>query len=323
MTENHNHLVELSNALADAVERAGSTTVLVDGRRRIPASGILYQKDFVLTAEHVLERDEEINIMLPDGNELTASIAGRDPGSDLALLQLSNSASDVAEVSDEAARVGQIVVALGRPSESGIQASLGIVSAVGGGMRVIRRDSEETGPRRKRGFHWGRFKYTQVPERFIRTDAIPYPGFSGGPLIDAHGKIVGINTSGLFRGVSIAIPVDRAWQIAKSLSEHGSVRRGYLGIRSQPVPIPSAQQQALGRNQSTGLLIVWVEENSAAEKGSLLVGDILVAFDQDPISSSEDLQILLAGEVVGQSIPIEILRGGEPVSVTITVGERK
>ncbi|MFQ5615383.1 MAG: S1C family serine protease, partial [Anaerolineales bacterium] len=211
--------------------------------------------------------------------EVIAALVGRDPRSDLALLRLKEAALTVVSLATGETRVGQLALALGRPSHLGIQASLGIVSAVGNAVRVVQR-SRRHGPRGPgyRGYYHRkiRSRSTRIAEQFIRTDATPYPGFSGGPLIDAAGDVIGINTSGLLRGMSIAIPIARAWQIAESLDKHGGVKRGYLGIRSQPVPLPADQQELLGREQATGLLLVWVEEGGPAAQGGLLVGDILV-----------------------------------------------
>ena len=297
-----NVLVSLSNAMAQAVERAGAATLLIDARRRLPASGIAYSSNSVLTADHVVERDDDIRIVLPNGDSLSAQLAGRDPGSDLALLRLEQEILTVAEIASEKARVGQFALALGRPSLEGVQASLGIVSAIGGAVRTGRGG---------------------LLEQYIRTDAIPYPGFSGGPLIDASGKVIGLNTSGLTRGGSLTIPADLAWRVAGTLAEHGHVRRGFLGVRSQPVRIPPPQQQALGRDQSSGLLLVGVEQDSPAEEGGLLVGDILVKLNDQIIADPDELLTALVGSVVGEVSSIEVLRGGKPASLKVTIGERR
>jgi S1-C subfamily serine protease len=297
-----NVLVTLSNAMAEAVERAGAATLLIDARRRLPASGIAYSPDLVLTADHVVERDDDIRIALPNGDSVSARMAGRDPGSDLALLRLEKEILTAAETTPEKARVGQFALALGRPSLEGIQASLGIISAIGGAVRTGR----------------GGFL-----EQYIRTDAIPYPGFSGGPLVDASGKVIGLNTSGLTRGGSLTIPADLAWRVAGTLAEHGHVRRGFLGVRSQPVRISQAQQQALGRSQSTGLLLVGVEQGSPAEEGGLLVGDILVKLNEKVIADPDELLTALVGSVVGKASSIEVLRGGTPTQLKVTIGERR
>lgn len=302
MSQNENNiLVALSNAMAEAVERAGAATLLIDARRRLPASGIAYSPDLVLTADHVVERDDDIRIALPNGDTVSAHLAGRDPGSDLALLRLEKEILTAAETTPEKARVGQFALALGRPSLEGIQASLGIISAIGGAVRTGRGG---------------------LLERYLRTDAIPYPGFSGGPLVDASGKVIGLNTSGLTRGGSLTIPADLAWRVAATLAEHGHVRRGFLGVRSQPVHISQAQQQALGRSQSTGLLLVGVEQDSPAEEGGLLVGDILVKLNEKVIADPDELLSALVGSIVGEASSIEVLRGGNPTQLKVTIGER-
>jgi len=297
-----NPLNALSEAMVAAVETAGAATLLVNARRRLPASGIAYAPDLVLTADHVVERDDEITVMLPDGSEKAAGVAGRDPGNDLALLRLGSPAASVAMPAPQDARVGQLVLALGRPSAEGIQASLGVISAIGGPVRTGRGG---------------------LLERYLRTDAIPYPGFSGGPLVDTAGRIVGLNTSGLARGASLAIPVSLAWQIAQALEKHGHIQRGFLGVRSQPVPISPAQQSALGRQQASGLLLVGVESGSPAEGGGLLVGDIIVAIAGQPVADPDELLASLTGEVVGKATPIQVLRGGSPATITVTIGARR
>jgi len=159
-------------------------------------------------------------------------------------------------------------------------------------------------------------------EKYIRTDGISYPGFSGGPLVAADGTVLGLNTSGLASGAAVTIPADIAWNIAETLSKHGRIKRGYLGIRSQAVEIPSTSQKALQREQTVGLLILSVENDSPAAKGGLMVGDILVAVAGTPVLHHDELFSRLNGEVEGKSTPIEILRGGQPQTVNIVVGER-
>ncbi len=302
MSNKSNPLTALSDAMTEAVAKAGAATVLVNARRRFPASGIAFTPDLILTADHVVERDEDILVMLPDGSQVKATIAGRDPGNDLALLRLDRPVALSAEPASQDPRVGQIALSLGRPTQEGIQASLGIVSAIGGPVRTGRGG---------------------LLDRYLRTDAIPYPGFSGGPLVDTAGRVIGVNTSGLTRGASLAIPINLAWQTAETLARHGRVRRGFLGVRSQPVSIPASQQKALGRDQSSGLLLVGVEEKSPADVGGLLVGDIIVAIAGQPVTEADQLLSSLAGDVVGKPTAVDVLRGGQPVTITVTIGERK
>jgi len=297
-TQSRGVLSALSNQMADAVERTGASLVTVHGRARQSASGIVYAQDLVLTADHVLEREEDLTIQTPDGRTLPAQFAGRDPSSDLAILRVPDLNLDPASKSAEP-RVGQMVLAVGRPSSEGPMASIGIVSSVGGPVRTGRGG---------------------MLERYIRTDATPYPGFSGGPLIDADGAVVGVTTTGLVGGVALAIPASVAWRVADALSRHGSIKRGFLGISSQPVRLPESQRG--GHDQERGLLIVRVEEGSPAQQSGLLLGDILVTFDGQKITDTDDLQPLLSGDRVGKALTAEVIRGGELKTLQVTVGER-
>ena len=290
----------LSNQMADAVERIGPALALVNGRPRQPASGVVYGQDLVLTADHVLEREDDLTIQTHDKRTLPAQFVGRDLATDLAVLRVADLGLAAAPVSEETARVGQMVMAVGRTSNDGPMASSGVISIIGGPLRTGRG---------------------VTLERYIRTDATPYPGFSGGPLIDMQGAVIGILTTGLVNGIALAIPMDIAKNIADTLVKQGYIKRGYLGISSQLVRLPDAQRA--GQTQEHGLLIVKVDENSPAEKGGLMLGDILVALDGHTINDSEDLQILLTGDRVGKAIPIDVIRGNTLQTLQVTVGQRK
>ncbi len=295
-----NIFTELSEAMASAAEQAGKSTVLVDARRRIPASGIAFAKDMILTADHVIERDEDIKILLADGTEVTARLIGRDPGTDLAVLKLDSASATPADLAKTPARVGQFVLAIGRPSKRGIESSFGTVNAIGGPVRTGRGG---------------------MLESYIKTDVVSYPGFSGGPLINGEGQVFGINTSGFGSG-AITIPADVAWKVAETLAKHGKIKRGYLGIRSQTVNIPEDGQKQLKRKQETGLLIVGLEAESPAGAGGIMVGDILAGVAGEAIEHHDELFTRLSGDVVGKSTPLDVLRGGTLVVVDVVVGER-
>lgn len=295
-----NPFTEFSNHLTAAVEKGGESTVIVDARKRYPASGIAYAEDFVLTADHVVTRDD-IKVILPDGKSLAATVAGRDAGSDLALLRLSEKALKPAKTSNDV-KVGQLVLALGRPNTAGMQASWGIVTAIAGPARTHRGG---------------------LLDEYILTETTPYPGFSGGPLVNTEGEALGLNTSGLTHGSSLTIPAKVAWRIADELAKHGSVKRGYLGVRTQPVEIPDAARKSLKREQKSGLLILWLEENGPAQNGGLFVGDTIVAVAGQPVSDPDDLFAALKSDTVGKSVVVEVLRGGKAENVNVTVGERK
>ena len=294
-------MVALSTGMADAVETIGPAVVRVNGRRRRSGSGVVYGPNTVLTASHVLEREEDLTVGLHDGRTLSARFAGRDHSTDLAVLRVEGLEVEAATPAEGEARVGQLALAVGSSSSrrEGPRATLGIVSAVGGPVRTWR------GPRL---------------ERYIQTDATPYPGFSGGPLIDARGEVLGILVSSWGRGAAFAIPADLAWRVAGMLEERGSVKRGYLGILSQPVRLPDGQR--LGLTQKGGLLVVGVEDGSPAGRGGLIIGDILATLDGQPVEDTDDLLVLLGGERVGRPVPVKLVRGGELAELEITVGER-
>ena len=303
--QGNNAGLALSNAIADAVEQAARVTVLVDARKRLPLSGIIYGPNLVLTADHGVEREEGIRIILPDGSEAPATIAGRDRGSDLALLRIEAAGAaggslTAAQPASQEARIGNLVLAVGRPSNEGVQATLGLVNAFGSDLRT----------------HRG-----AVLQRVLVTDATPLPGFSGGPLVDLAGGILGVNTSGLVRGASLAIPLRLAWETAENLARHGHIKRGYLGVRSQVVEIPEQARASLERAQASGLLLVGVEPEGPAAS-ALMVGDILVGIAGQPVADHDELIARLVGDTVGRPAEVQVLRGGQMQTVSITVGER-
>lgn len=290
---------ELSEAMANAAEQAGKFTVLVDARRRFPASGIAIAKDLILSADHVVERDEDIKILTGEGKELPAKLAGRDPGTDLAVLKVEGGLTP-AVAAKTAARVAQFVLAVGRPTAKGIESSFGTVNAIGGPVRTGRGG---------------------MLEGFIKTDVVSYPGFSGGPLVNGEGEALGINTSG-FGGGAITIPAGIAWRIGETLAKHGKIKRGYIGIRSQTVNVPAEAKKEIQRAQETALLVVGVESDSPAAQGGLIVGDILLGVAGKPVEHHDELFAHLSGDVVGKSTAFEVLRGGKLQTVQIVVGER-
>jgi S1-C subfamily serine protease len=291
-------LSAVSDQLADAVERVGRAVVQVNGRPRRPSSGVVYAPTLVLVAEHALEREDDLTVETATGSPLAAQLVGRDLASDLAVLRVPSLAAEPAKPAAAPARVGQFVLAVGRPGDREVMASIGVVSAVGG-------------PARTRG---------GMLEQYIRTDATPYPGFSGGALIDARGAVLGILTTGLAGGAALAVPAALAWRLAEPMARQGFVPRGWLGIGTQPVRIPTGQRG--GRAHETGLLIVEVTPDSPALHGGLLLGDILVTLGGQTVDDGEILQALLGGERVGRPVAIQVLRGGVLVALEVTIGQR-
>lgn len=287
----NNELKKFSDGLAEVTAFAGKSTVTVKSRRRLPASGMALDADTILTAAHVIEDDENIRVVLADGSEQPAKLLGYDPNSDLAVLELESGGAEAAVIAEKVA-VGELVLALGRPFGE-VQASMGTLSAKGGAS-----------------FH----RRGGMLEGHYRTDATPYPGFSGGPLVNVSGQVVGINTSGLGHGKSIAIPIEIALKIAGMLKKDGTIKRGYLGITGQTVDLPE--------NASQGLLVVGIEDESPAAGSGLLVGDILVGLAGKPVVTHSQLLGALSGEIVGQETEMEVLRAGKPETLKVTITER-
>ncbi|MBK8984773.1 MAG: trypsin-like peptidase domain-containing protein [Chloroflexi bacterium] len=294
-------LTELSDALAHTVAAAGAGVVRVDGRRRIPATGIVWSADgLIVTAHHVVSRDDNIQIGLPDGRTVPAVLVGRDPSTDTAVLRAeATDLTPFTESNKQELGVGNLVLALGRPGKT-VQATLGIVSALGDGWRT-----------RMGG---------QV-DRYLQTDVVMYPGFSGGPLVDAHGRLAGMNTSALMGGVSLAIPTATLSRVADALVSDGRMKRGYLGVSTQRVRLPDDLREQLG--QKSGLLIVSAEPDSPASAAGLTLGDTIVTLDGEKVRDHDDLLALLTGDRVGTAVPLGILRGGQVQQMQITIGERE
>jgi S1-C subfamily serine protease len=292
-------LQNLSNALAGAAETAGAGIVRVEARRRMSASGIIWSADGVIvTAHHVVQREDNIQVGLPDGQTVAAMLVGRDPTTDLAVLRAeAKNLTPLARAGQEM-QVGHLVLALGRPGQT-VQATLGIISALGQSWRTPAGG--------------------QI-DHYLQTDVVMYPGFSGGPLINASGKLLGLNTSALMQGVSLAVPAVTLERVVGMVLSHGRVRRGYLGVSTQTVRLPAAIAQQL--NQETGLLLAAVEPGSPAEQGGLLLGDTIVAMAGAPVQHHDDLLAQLSADRVGTTVPLSILRSGQLQEVNVVVGER-
>ncbi|MCP5095655.1 MAG: PDZ domain-containing protein [Chloroflexi bacterium] len=293
-------LSDLSNGLASVVTNANPGVVRVNGRKRLPATGIVWAADgVIITAHHIVTRDQNIKVGLSDGSSVDATLVGRDASTDLAILRVD--ASDLTpftEANKTELGVGNLVLALGRPGHT-VQATMGIVSALG--------ESWRTG------------MGGQI-DRYLQTDLVMYPGFSGGPLVNVNGNLVGLNTSALARGVSLAIPTPTLARVADSLLAHGRVKRGYLGVSTQQVRLPDAAKDELG--QKRGLLIVSVESSSPAENGGLTLGDTIVGLGSNAVQNHNDLLSALNSNAVDSEVSIKILRGGQVQTASVTLGER-
>lgn len=292
---------DLSNGFADVVTRSAPSVVRVEGRRRGPASGIVWSADgLIVTANHVVHRDDRLSIVLADGQTYEAALVGRDPSTDLALVKVVVSGlAPLPHATETEMSVGHWVLALARPGRT-VQATFGIVSALGEGWRTPMGG--------------------QV-DHYLQTDVVMYPGFSGGPLVGANGNLFGLNTSGLGQGASLTIPAVTVTRVIESLQTHGRVRRGYLGVSTQRVRLPEDIAGTLG--QKAGLLVISVETGSPAAEAGMSLGDTIVSLGGKAIARHEDLLAALSVDVVGQKEVMQILRGGRTQEVTVKVGERQ
>lgn len=321
----------ISGEIADLVSEASHAVLQVDARRRLPATGIAWAEDLIVTAHHVVESEDDIRIGTADGAQIGATLLGRDPHNDLALLRVDGALAQANWAANDGLQIGNLALALGRPGQN-IKATAGIVSGLVGAADIQRghdklRVRMQMGPRgkghgrrrrRQRAFarEWG----GALAGGFIQTDVTMYPGFSGGPLIGADGAVHGMNTSGFMRGISVAIPVSSIRQSVSALLEDGSIQRGYLGIGVQEARLPDSVAEAL--DQESGLLIVSVEADSPASAAGLIVGDILTALDGQSIEHVDELQLLLTRLEVDSEAQTGFVRGGAPQEGKVVIGAK-
>jgi len=295
-------LSELSSQLAAAVESAGRSIVAIHARRRIPSSGIIWRDGVIVSASHTVRSEGEISVTLADGESVKATIAGRDSATDLIVLRVKgNSAVKAAPRADASAlRVGSLVLAVGRPGRD-VSASFGIISAVGEG--------------------WRTWQGARI-DRVLRLDLAVYDGFSGGPLVDASGGVLAINNSALARGTPLALPAVAVDRVVDELLERGHVRRPFIGIAVQPVALSAALTKQHQISGDRGLLIVSIADNSPAEQGGVLIGDVLLEAGGRRLSRPDDLLDALSETAQAAAVNLTVLRGGAMKTLSITPGDR-
>jgi S1-C subfamily serine protease len=290
---------QFSESLAGAVDKAAAGVVRLNGRRRRPSSGVIWSNGVVVTTHHVLEWEEDIAVGLPDGSTTTAAVIGRDPSTDLAALRVAGATPEPPDWGDAGeVKTGHLMLSLSRPGQP-IRASLGMVGAVGGEWRTPmggRIDTE------------------------IQTDLGIHTGFSGSALVDLRGRVIGVNTAGIYRATASVLPTATVRRVVEALLAHGQVRRGYLGIGTQPARLPRDLAERLG--QPSGLLIVSVEPGSPADQAGLVLGDAILAFAGTPLRHPGELLPLLEEERIGKEVALSVLRAGEVREVRVTVGAR-
>lgn len=298
----HQQWSDLSTELAASAEKVGSSVVCIHSHHRHASSGVLWQKGVVVTANHTLTSDEP-TITDSQGRSFLAELAGQDPATDLAVLKIpENKESTPANLGEpKELKIGHLVLALGRTRRGNLVASSGIISGLMGAWRTWRGGEMD---------------------QFVRPDLVLYPGFSGGPLVNAADRVLGINTLGLRRSVPITIPSGTVSRVVQELLEKGHIARPYLGLAMQPVPLPPELRNKLNLSNRSGALIMHVESDGPAAKAGLMLGDILTALRGESIEDTDDVQIQLGKLRAGESVLVSFIRGGQRLEASIQLGER-
>jgi S1-C subfamily serine protease len=292
----------ISSEFASAAERVGGSVVAVHARRWMPTSGIEWKKGVVVTVHHGVQRDEDIKVLLGSGRAVSAKLAGRDPSTDIAVLRIEEGSSGAPQLGDSTSlRLGHLVLALGRTRRGDLVASSGIVGGISGEWR------------NRRGGNL---------DQHIRLDLALYPGFSGGPLLNARGEVVGMNTRGLAHGRAVTVPVATVNRVAEELLNKGHIARPYLGIAMQPVEVPNNLRSKLPAGTQIGLLVTHVENGAPAEKAGVLLGDVVFEVGGKTVEHVDAIQDSLVAAKVGDVLQVRVIRAGENTPVSITLGER-
>jgi S1-C subfamily serine protease len=295
-------LVDLSNQLAGAVERGAGSIVAVHARPQLASTGVHWRSGLIVTTNGTVRRDQGITVTPPNGQRIAATLRGRDPSTDLAVLEMAKDALPVATFGDaKGLRPGQLVLALARLDDSGPRAAFGTVSVVAGAWRP-----------------WGGGEI----DRLVQSDVSLYPGFGGGPLVDVSGRVLGINSGRLSRPYTTTLPLETVDRVVNDLTSHGYVRRGYLGAGLQPVRLQPALRERLGLGREGGLLVITVQPDGPSASGGLLVGDVIIAIGGKPVAEPEDVLKVLNGDTAGRTLVLELVRGGKLDRVEVLIGER-
>jgi S1-C subfamily serine protease len=298
-----NSIIEtISNEFAAAAEKVGSSVVAVHARRWMPTSGIEWKRGVVVTVHHGVQRDEDIKVLLDGGRAVSAKLAGRDPSTDLAVLRIEEGSSGAPQLGDSTSlKLGHLVLALGRTRRGDLVASSGIIGGISGEWR------------NRQGGNL---------DQHIRLDLALYPGFSGGPLLNARGEVVGVNTRGLGHGRAVTVPVATVNRVVEQLLEKGHIARPYLGIAMQPVEVPKNMRAKLPAEMRVGLLVMHVENSGPAEKAGVMLGDVLFEVGGKTVEHVDAIQDSLATAKVGEVLQIRLIRAGEIKAVSVALGER-
>ena len=295
-------LAAFAREIASLAERTAPAVVAVHGRRHGHSSGVHWRRELVVTAEHTLRRDEDLTVADAGGGESAATLVGRDPGTDIALLKVEGLSAPTVQAGGAAPpAVGDLALVIGRSPNSGTNASMGMIGAVSGPWRTWRGGEMDA---------------------YIRLDATVFAGSSGGAVVDMSGLVAGIATTALSRVAGLAIPARTVNRVVDQLVARGTVPRPYLGVGLHAVPMPEQFRAKFGGERTHGIMILEVEPLGPADRGGILSGDIVLEIDGKSVGAVEDVQSALGWETVGKSVRLKLIRGGELKEITVTVGER-
>lgn len=300
----HNEWETLSNQFAEVAEGASKFVVAAHGGRRVAASGIAWRPGVIVTANHMIRRTEDIEVTLADKSTRKASLAGRDPGTDVAVLRLDNlDSTPPIELSKDTGglRVGQLVLAVGRSTLGDLAASAGIIARLGAAWQTWRGGKMDS---------------------LLRPDVTLYPGQSGSALLDSRGRVLGMNTSALARGAAITVPAMTIERVVNEILEHGGVFRPYLGLAMQPVALPEDLAKKLKIESDSALMIMQVEPDSPSAAAGLALGDLIVSIESRPVSGIEHVQRALGAGKRGDSVQLGYIRGGQLASAEVKLADR-
>jgi len=295
-----NPLVSFSEQLASTVAQVGQSIVAVHARPRFDSSGVHWKNGVVVTADHTIRRDDDIQVTAPDGSKLSAELVGRDSGTDLAVLKVSGLTARVAERAAEIPTPGSVMLAVGRSKDS-VNAAFGVLSSISPASQT-----------------WRGGRLDQV----VRLDIALHPAASGAAVVDAAGKLVGIATPVLSRVSVFAVPLATVERVVEALLAHGRIPRGYLGVGLQPVALPEHLRSTMNLKAPTGLIVISVDQDAPAGQAGVTIGDVLLELGGRTIQEPEHVQDVLDSGSVGKKLQARLLRGGKLVELEITPGER-
>jgi S1-C subfamily serine protease len=293
--------VELVSPSVVTVELGGETSRRPQGGQ---GSGFIFTPDgLILTNSHVVHQARAIHVALSDGRRIPAALIGDDPDTDLAVVRATASGLPALKLGDsQAIRVGQLVIAIGNPLGFSATVTAGVVSALGRSLRS---------------------RSGRLMDDIIQTDAALNPGNSGGPLVNSRGEVIGVNTAIIAgaQGLCFAIAANTAQYVVGRLIRDGRIRRSYIGVAGQNVPIARQIVRYYGLAVTSGILVASIEPGSPASKSLLREGDLVIGLDHRDISSIDQLHRFLNEERIGQETTLTVIRGTEKLDVAVTPAE--